>query len=101
MEIVLITQITEQLPGQSVQITHNIQGEVPFPITRPIDLVCKFQRIMIIKPIEHSIVLFLVQFHLNRLQRFHLHNFNYLPIKYYLRNREQVLHRQMAEISFS
>lgn len=75
MKIVFITQIAEQLPSQSMQIAHNIQGEIPFPITGPIDFVRKFQRIVIIEPIEHSIVLLLVQFHLNRFQRFHLYKF--------------------------
>ena len=101
MEVVLVAEVAEQLPGQSVQIAHDVQGQVPLPVTGAVDLIRELQRVVVVEPIVNSVILLLVQLHLNRFQRFHLKQLNYhLPVKYCPRSLKQAPRRRTAEIAF-
>lgn len=57
-----------------MQIRHNIQWQMPPPITRPFDHIRMLQWLIIIKPVKDRIILDLIQLHINRLQGLDLQN---------------------------
>lgn len=57
-----------------MQICHNRQSKSPKSIRRPINHFCLFQRLVIVEPIKHRIIFFLIKFHLDGLKWFNIEN---------------------------
>mmetsp|Transcript_736 Transcript_736/g.1704 ORF Transcript_736/g.1704 Transcript_736/m.1704 type:complete len:700 (-) Transcript_736:62-2161(-) len=69
VEVVLVREVAEQLPGQAVQRGHDGQGQLPLAVTRAVHELGPPQRVVVVEPLVHRAVLVLVQLQLHRLQR--------------------------------
>lgn len=72
--IVLVDDIGEQLIGESMQVGHCIERKVPLAVRRAIDFLGVLQWLVVIKPIIHCIIFLLIELHVDRLKRLHLHD---------------------------
>ncbi len=60
IKVIIIHQVTEQLTGQSIQIGHDIEWEIPGSVTRSVYFVRVFKRVVIVEPIVNCIIFFFV-----------------------------------------
>ncbi|RUP50905.1 hypothetical protein BC936DRAFT_137165 [Jimgerdemannia flammicorona] len=74
VKVVLVAQVREQLVREAVERAHHRQRQTPLAVGRTVDELGVLQRLVIVEPLIYGCILLLIQLHLNRLQRLHIHN---------------------------
>ena len=74
MIIVFVCCIAQQLVGQSMEVRHDSERQLPEAVRRPIHHFGILEGHMVIEPVENMIVLTFVQLHLDRVKRLDVEN---------------------------
>eukprot|EP00452_MALV-II_sp_L67-6_P000143 gene143-gene222 len=74
IEVVLVQQVGNQLVTEPVENAHLRQVHVPPLVGRAIHVPVRplAERLLVVEPVRHGLILMVVQFHLDRLQRIHV-----------------------------